>query len=251
MNLAWLPAFLRARLDPAARYGLRATLFGLALVLVFVPFGVLLEQVVDDGPLTTYDRAVAEDLHEIVRAHPALRGPLELLSFLGKPIWFYFVVTAVCVWLFIRGRRRLIGFLVTTSLVGGLIDTAVKVLVSRPRPELEEPIATAFGKSFPSGHAFTSTAIYGALLLVFLPVLGRRGRIAAWAAYVTLVTGIAFSRLGLGVHFLSDVLGGIVLGGAWLIASVAAFSIWRTERGRPPVHPTEGVEPEAARDLTP
>ena len=60
---------------------------------------------------------------------------------------------------------------------------------------------------------------------------------------------IAFTRLALGVHFLSDVVGGIVLGLAWLAVSTAAFSIWRVERGRPPVKPTEGLEPEAAPDL--
>ncbi len=44
-------------------------------------------------------------------------------------------------------------------------------------------------------------------------------------------------------------MGGIVLGLAWLAVSTATFSIWRVERGRPPVHPTEGLEPEAAADL--
>jgi membrane-associated phospholipid phosphatase len=252
MDVAALPRFARQRLDPAQRFGLRLTLFALAIVLVFVPFGYLLEQVVDEGSLTTYDRAVVEDLHEVVIANPSLVKPLQFLSFLGKPIWFYFLVGLACVYLWIRKRIRLIIYLVTTGLVGGLIDTAVKVLVSRPRPELDDPVATAFGQSFPSGHAFTSTAIYGALLLVFMPVLSRRWRQVAIAFYGVLIAAIAFSRLALGVHFFSDVLGGIVLGGAWLIASTAAFEIWRTERGRRPVQPVkEGVEPEAAKDLKP
>ena len=55
----------------------------------------------------------------------------------------------------------------------------------------------------------------------------------------------------LGVHYISDVLGGYVLGLAWLAASTAAFSIWRVERGRRPVEPIEGLEPEAATDLRP
>lgn len=250
MDVGTLPSFAQRRLDPAQRFGLRLTLFALAIVLVFVPFGILLEQVVDDGPLTTYDRAIVEDLHQIVGDHPGFVTPLEILSFLGKPIWFYILVGITCVFLCLRKRIRLIIYLVTTGLVGGAVDTAVKVLVSRDRPVLDDPIATAFGQSFPSGHAFTSTAVYGALLLVFLPALTRRWRSAAVGGYVVLVLAIAFSRLALGVHFLSDVLGGIVLGAAWLIASTAAFEIWRTERGRKPVHPvTEGVEPEAAKDL--
>jgi undecaprenyl-diphosphatase len=66
----------------------------------------------------------------------------------------------------------------------------------------------------------------------------------------SLVLAIGASRLLLGVHFLSDVLAGFVLGLAWLIGATAAFEIWRVERGRPRTHPLEeGVEPEAARRL--
>lgn len=251
MDAATLPSFARRRLDPEQRYGLRLTLFATAIILVFVPFGFLLSQVVDEGRLTTYDRAVVEELHDVVRDHPWTITPLQVLSFLGKPIWFYLLVGAAGAYLLWRGRRRLVAYLVLTGLGGGLVDTVVKVVVSRDRPKLEEPIATAFGQSFPSGHAFTATAMYGALLLVFLPAIAKRWRPYAIGIYVVLVAAIAFSRLALGVHFMSDVLGGIVLGAAWLIASTAAFSIWRTERGRKPVDVGRGLEPEAARDLKP
>lgn len=251
MAATTLPSFVRRRLDPAQRYGLRLTLFAIAVVLVFVPFGLLLAQVVDEGPMTTYDRALVEELHEVVGDHRWSIAPLQFVSFLGKPIFFYVVVGAACVFLLVRKRHRLVAYLVATGIGGGAVDTAVKVLVSRDRPELEHPIATAFGQSFPSGHAFTATAMYGALLLTFIPALPKRYRRWAIGAYVALVMAIAFSRLALGVHFLSDVLGGISLGAAWLIASTAAFSIWRTELGKKPVEPIRGVEPEAAKDLKP
>ena len=125
----------------------------------------------------------------------------------------------------------------------------MKVAVNRPRPSVLDPIISAHGKSFPSGHAMSSTVVYGALLLVFLPMVPRRWRPAAIGGTVLLVALIGFSRLGLGVHYLSDVLGGYVLGLAWLAVSTAAFSIWRAQRGKPPVHVTEGLAPEAAADL--
>lgn len=246
-----LPSFVQRRLDPAQRYGLRLTLFAIAITLVFIPFGFLLSQVVDEGPVTEYDRALVEDLHQMVRANPWTEKPLQFVSFLGKPIFFYIVVGAACVFLWVRGRRRLVAYLAVTGLVGGAIDTAVKVIVSRDRPVLEDPIATAFGQSFPSGHAFASTAIYGSLVLVFIPVVARRWRPWLFVAYGALVAAICFSRLALGVHFLSDVLAGVVLGGAWLVASTAAFSIWKVERGRKPVEPMKGIEPEAAAQLRP
>jgi undecaprenyl-diphosphatase len=94
---------------------------------------------------------------------------------------------------------------------------------------------------------------YGALAVVFLPAVQRRWRPWVVGALATLVALIGFSRIGLGVHYLTDVIGGFVLGAAWLMASVAAFEVWRVERGRRPVeHPlTEGVEPEAGKDLKP
>ncbi|HEV2809678.1 MAG TPA: phosphatase PAP2 family protein, partial [Acidimicrobiales bacterium] len=88
-----------------------------------------------------------------------------------------------------------------------------------------------------------------ALVLVFLPVIGRRYRPVVIGGAVLLVLAIGFSRLALGVHYITDVAGGFVLGLAWLAASTAAFSIWRVEMGRSPVDLAEGLEPEAAEDL--
>jgi undecaprenyl-diphosphatase len=148
-----------------------------------------------------------------------------------------------------HGHARLALFLVVTTLGGGLLDTIVKEVVGRNRPSLVDPVATAHGKSFPSGHAMSSVIAYGALLLVFLPAIGRRYRPMVIGGAVVLVLAIGFSRLALGVHYITDVLGGYVLGLAWLAASTAAFSTWRVERGKPPVEVAEGLEPEAADDL--
>ena len=239
-----LPDKVRRRLDPAERFGLRLTLLAVALTLVAIPFGLLLHQVTTDGPLTKYDTALARDLHDLVRDSDLASTLLHAISFLGKPIWLTIVVGGPAVWLFWRGSKRLAIYLAATAITGGIVDTIVKLAVGRPRPQLDEPLAEAFGKSFPSGHSMSSMVCYGALLLAFLPVIPRRGRPFAFAGTALLILSIGISRLGLGVHFLSDVLGGFVLGAAWLIAATAAFSIWRVERGKPEVHVTEGVEPE-------
>jgi undecaprenyl-diphosphatase len=148
-----------------------------------------------------------------------------------------------------RGRARLATYLLVAAIGGGIVDSAVKVMVNRPRPVLDEPIATAIGKSFPSGHAMSSMVTYGALLLIFLPALRGRWRVVGIAGTATLVFAIGLSRILLGVHYVSDVIAGWTLGLAWLLGATAAFSIWRTEEGKPPVDVSEGVEPEAAPDL--
>ena len=236
---------VRRRLDPDSRYGLRVTLLGLAFLLVAIPFGLLLEQVKRNGPLLRLDTSAARHLHEWVRQSDDLVRQLKILTFFGSPVWFYIIVIPAVFWVWRRGHVRLAVFLVVTTLGGGLLDTIVKEAVGRPRPSLVDPVATAHGKSFPSGHAMSSTVVYGALLMVFLPVIGRRYRPVVLVAAILLVAAIGFTRLALGVHFISDVLGGFVLGLAWLAASAAAFSTWRVERGRPPVDISEGLEPEA------
>ena len=244
-----MKAALRRRLDPEGRYGLRLTLFAVAFLLVAIPFGLLLDQVQHNGSLLRLDTSAARHLHEWVRTSDDLVRELKILTFFGSPVWFYLIVTPAVLWVWRRGHPRLAVFLVVTTLGGGLLDTVVKEAVGRPRPSLVEPVATAHGKSFPSGHAMSSTVAYGALLLVFLPVIGRRYRPMVVAGTVVLVLAIGFSRLALGVHYITDVLGGYVLGLAWLAASTAAFSTWRVDRGRPAVEVTEGLEPEAAGDL--
>jgi undecaprenyl-diphosphatase len=243
---AGVPQALRRRLDPEERYGLRLTLFALALVLVAVPFSTLLFQVVAKGPLTRVDGSLADRLNDFAHSSPGLVRLLELVSWLGRPASLALLVGAAAVWAWRRGRRRLAVFLVVTAVGALLVNSAVKILVDRPRPAVDHPIMTAFGKSFPSGHAMSSLVSYGSVLLAFLPAIGRRWRTPAILATALLVLFIGCSRVILGVHFLSDVLAGYALGLAWLIGAVAAFEIWRTEEGGAPSRPlTEGVEPEA------
>ena len=245
-----LPNAVARRLDPAGRYGLRLTLFGLAVVLVVVPFSTLLFQVLADGPLTELDGDVADALNRFVHERDGWIGPLQAISWLGRPPVLWTVTLLGIAYSWRHGARKLAVYLAATTAGGGLVSTAIKLLVNRPRPEVDHPIVEAFGKSFPSGHALSSTVVFGAVLLAFLPVLAGRWRHAAVAVTAVFVLAIGLSRLLLGVHFLSDVLAGHVLGLAWLAGSTAIFEIWRIERGRRRAHPLdEGVEPEEAEEL--
>ena len=85
----------------------------------------------------------------------------------------------------------------------------------------------------------------GGLLLVGLPYARSSLRRPLIALGALMVVAVGFSRLGLGVHYLSDVLGGYVLGAAWLTATTAAFSAWRRDLGRGARPATAGLEPAA------
>jgi undecaprenyl-diphosphatase len=250
---AGLPEPVAHRATPLERYGIRMCLLVLAFVLVTVPFAILLFDVIAEGPLTRVDGSVANWMNTWVHGHPLLVSALPVVGWFGLPLWLGILVTGGSLFVFLKGRRRLATYLVVTVVGGSLVDTAVKLLVNRPRPVVDHPLDTAFGTSFPSGHSMASTLTYGALLLTFLPVLSRRHRIAAVIGATAIVLMIGSSRLLLGVHFLTDVIGGYVLGLAWLFGATALFEVWRHEEGAPPstagdvIH--DGVEPEAASAL--
>lgn len=249
-----LPGLVQRRLDPAQRYGLRLTLFAAALSLIAIPFAWLVTEILEREDLVEFDEAVSHQLFEAKLDYPFLSDVFNFISYLGHPIWFWFLVGLTCLFLWRRHQNKLIAFLLTSTIGGSLVNTAVKWSVDRPRPTFRDPAAVTFqtGKSFPSGHAMSSTIAYGALLLIFLPLIPAKRRKWAFVAYGALVLLIGIARLALGVHYVSDVAGGYMLGLAWLTLSVAAFEIWREERGKPPVHPMQkGVEPDAAPELKP
>jgi undecaprenyl-diphosphatase len=238
------------RLDPPKRYGARVLIYALAVVLLFGPLGLLATELTTTvRDLNDLDLGAAEEFHPLVASSPGLVLALEVISFIGSPPWFYLLLGGSAIYLWIKNRRRLSVFILMTGLMGGAVDTAVKMWVDRPRPHIEDPVATAPENAFPSGHMMMSTIGYGVLLLVFLPLVPRRRRVLAVIGAVLLVWVIGLARLMLGVHFITDVVGGFLLGMAWLIASTAAFSTWRCEEGKGRVDPLEGVEPEAIKSL--
>lgn len=222
-----LPRTWRARLDPNERYGMRLTLVLAAVLIVAIPFAYLTFNVLGAGSLTRLDSRVADSLNAWVNGRPSTVRALEWVSWLANVVTLCGVVAAAAVSLWRTGRHRLAVFVVVTSAGGGIIDTLVKLAVNRPRPVVDHPVATAFGKSFPSGHTMSATVVYGALLVAFWALMSKRWRPVALAGVVCLVLAVASSRLLLGVHFLSDVIGGFLLGLAWLSGSTAAFQTWR------------------------
>lgn len=242
-------AVVRRRLDPSERFGLRLSLALVALLLAAVPFALLLLQVRRDGVLLDLDRAVASGLHRWLRRHDLVAAALRAVTAIGTHVGLGLLVLVAAVVLVRSGRRRLLAFLVATSVGGWLLNNGVKLAVGRQRPTFADPLASASGLSFPSGHAMSSTVVFGALLLVFLPAVRPARRTAVAGMTAGLVLLIGFTRLALGVHYVTDVLAGYVLGAAWLTACVAAFRVWRVERGRRPAPLREGLEPESSADL--
>jgi membrane-associated phospholipid phosphatase len=222
-----------------------------AAALVAVPFTLLLLLVESEWePLEDLDRSVADSLNSTARGDGALVDALDAGAVLFEPWVFRIVVLAVAVWLWRRGAQRLAVWAVVTMAVGGILGVVLKVLVERARPVFPEPVAHSGGYSFPSGHALNSMLGVAVLILVFLPVLRPVGRLLAYllGALVVLLTG--FDRVALGVHFVSDVVAGWVVALAVLAGTVTGFEVWRRETGHRPSPVGEGVDPDAAQEMS-
>ena len=218
---------------------------GAALLLVAVPFGLLLFLVEDSWrPLVRMDGGARDDMHAVALRHDGLVSALKLLSTIGSAVVYVPLFAAVAAWLVWWQRLpRLAAFVVVTTAGSTLLNALVKLAVDRARPVLDDPVAHAGGMSFPSGHAQSAMVAASVLLLVFLPLLRGAWRWVAVGVAVAYVLAIGFARVTLGVHYVSDVLAGYVLGAAWVAAMIAAFNAWRRERGRPAADPAQGLEP--------
>jgi membrane-associated phospholipid phosphatase len=232
------------------RFGARTVLAAVALTLVGIPFGLLLLLVKGEWrPLLNVDNGASSDLHRYAVSNRWFVAAMEALSTVGYTSSWLLISAVVVGWLAWRRLPRLAVFVMVTVLISLLVNSVVKIAVNRARPVLPDPVAHSEGLSFPSGHAQAAIVGYAVLLLVFLPVLSHAWRYAAIAGAAVMVVAIGFSRVALGVHYVSDILGGYVLGAAWVAAMTAAFNVWRVERGKPAARPAEGLEPEYAERI--
>jgi membrane-associated phospholipid phosphatase len=149
------------------------------------------------------------------------------------PWTFRTLVAALAVALALRGQRRLALWAVLVTWGGGLLVTVVKLLVDRERPDLVVPLSDAAGSAYPSGHALGATVGCAVLLVLVRPGLGRTGLVVAAAVAVTVAGLVSFTRVALGVHHLSDVTGGVLLGLTWLALVTLLVRPLHLRGGRP------------------
>jgi membrane-associated phospholipid phosphatase len=209
--------------------------------LLAVPFALTLLAVQDKwAPLLGVDQGARDGLHRYAVTHPGFVAAMRLISDFGSAVAWIVVLGLVAAWLLWRGLPRLALFVVVTAAGSSLLNLMVKGAVHRLRPVLNDPVARAHGLSFPSAHAQAAVVGYGVLLVVFLPILYGAWRTCAVAFAVVAVTAIGFSRVALGVHYVSDVFGGFVLGAAWLAAMAATFNVTALNRLRRQARSTGG-----------
>lgn len=194
-------------LDPRRRV-LFALLVALALVFVGLALRVAFEGAL---PVDVAARALVQSTRV-----EWLETPMQVASFVGSG-WTFVPVAVVATLVLCAASVRLALFVAAACAGSVVLEAAVKWVVSRPRPN-----RGAYG--FPSGHVLTTVVLVGALLYVIAALRTPRGwRCCAALAGVIVVGGVAYSRLYLNAHWLTDVVGALTGGVAYLLAIVVAF----------------------------
>jgi undecaprenyl-diphosphatase len=219
---------VRARLTPRVFTGLPLTLLVAAALYLVALLDGLVEDVLQQETIVRVDEAVN-------RAFGAVRTKALLELFLwitplgaGPALCAVAITATGFLWAHLR-RAFIVPLWV--AFLGAQATTYIgKYAVGRVRPEFL-PDITALTPSFPSGHATAATAVYGFLAYAIardVPGLRMRFEVAFWT--VILVLLVALSRIVLRVHYLSDVLSGLLVGGFWLIVAFA-LSEWTRAKG--------------------
>ena len=198
-------------------------------------FFVLGDTVVEDGRQRV-DNAISRFAHS--HLHPPLTSFMRWGSDIASASVVVPLMLAVCGFLLFR-KRHVEAALIAVSWIGGqALHAGLKLVYQRSRPSLFPPLVHVSGFSFPSGHTVTAVMTYG--LLAFL-ICESRPRSVRWGGALVaalIVVWVAMSRVYLGAHYATDVLGSILVAGAWLRFSVMAIRHLTPTRACESVRPT-------------
>lgn len=226
-------AFVLARLSPKEYLGLHLTIGVLVLAIATIAFSLIAEDVATNASIVQADIAIATWLH--LHATPSIIALLMLVTNLHSPLGVSVMALALAA--YIAHRRWfywLLAFVV--ALPGGmLVNDLVKHVFHRARPHFDDPFLLLQTFSFPSGHVAGSTLFYGFLVALVMNRLPPNGsRVGIVVVAIGMIALVAISRMTLGAHYFSDVLGAFCESLAWLaiaLAGVHAYRQARTRRG--------------------
>ena len=222
---------MRARLSPHGYLGLHLTVGVLLLCGASWLFGGIAQDVVAGDPLTVIDARVASWFHE--RRTPGMTIAMQFVSSLASATWVTSVALLTALALFWKRYWYRLLALVLVIPVGMAVDFFLKITFRRQRPSFTDSFLIFDGYSFPSGHTMAAMLLYGLLAAFVVVELESWGwRVAAVLGAFVMVVLVGFSRVYLGAHYLSDVLGAAAAGFAWLVLCLSAVDTLRRGRHR-------------------
>lgn len=191
-------------------------LLGLAAAVgTIVFFGWLTDEVLD-GETRQFDEATRAAVHQL--ASPAMTTVMRGISFLGSTLFLTLATAVVVTWFALRRWGREAKLFAVTMIGASLLNISLKLAFKRARPVPFFDLWPPETYSFPSGHALTSCAFFGALAaMITARMKRRRPRVLVWIACATAFLLIGFSRIYLGVHHTTDVIAGFAAALIWIL----------------------------------
>jgi undecaprenyl-diphosphatase len=220
--------------DDDQSLGVRLAVAAGGAVALLVPFALIAVLVIGNvGWLHRLDMSVTDALHDYARDNPGWVRFMAVWTNVFDPWVWRVAALGLVIWLVRRNARALAWWVGITMAAGGLLGVLLKVLVGRHRPSFLDPVASAVGFAFPSGHALNNALGAAVFLLVLLPLVRDRPGLRAllWTAAIVVPVLTAISRVALGVHWTSDVTAGLLLG-VTIVAATATVYLKRAGRTR-------------------
>lgn len=215
-------------LFPSKRYlGFHLVIGLLIFAVMTLILGEIAEDVMSGKPLTLIDAQINSWLH--THRTPQLTTTFLIVTSLGSTIPVILIAATVGLYLLWRRQPYWAAAVWLTVFGGMLLNKYLKLVFYRPRPRLFDPILSLTGYSFPSGHTMSATVLYGVLAVLLVTRVKRKSSKVVVAILASVLIGlVGFSRMYLGAHYLSDVLGAFAEGLAWMsLCLTAVYSLWR------------------------
>jgi len=228
-RLRQLRGFITARVDTKTKLGLYLTVVLLLGAGAVWLFGALLEAVLDNATLVRLDMSLDATIHD--RVTPSGLAFFSTFTHLADPLTILVLAAIGAVALWITEHRATLVAWIAAFAGSAVLNWVLKLAVHRHRPEYGAAYLHGDSFSFPSGHSMGIVVAVGMVLYVgglhWHPKWIRRSRVAL-GGLVILLVGV--SRIYLGVHYPSDVLGGYAAATAWMAACISADTIARHRR---------------------
>lgn len=194
-------------------------------VIVFTIGFMVVIQMWKGNEVVYFDKVVIDFIQ--ARISPNLTKGMEWITFFGSFKWISIGSIVVIIWLMIYKRGKYSIFFIFTIVSGVMLNRVLKEIFQRERPDIH-PLIHQGGYSFPSGHSMNSFVFYGLIAFLLFELLKHKfSRILGISLAMLSVLLIGISRIYLGVHYPTDVIGGYFIGAVWLFISIFLYQdVW-------------------------